>query len=267
VSPRCIVTGASAIANGRYQAPSSRDEDAPMDCDLGDDHPKAPEEPETDLRDDILAAIAEHLRQHGSRQWKLVRERPEFAPIIGAQAGETGRRKFYRWLKKVSEPMPADSTRPHEGRAVAEAALADATERARAAAEKHLPAAPSPAFFMKMGADAEVKVDLIEALNEIWGDLQLIRSHAMEDDGSGGHRVKSAKLLQDSAKNRLATVETVVRLIQDIYDIEALHRRYRSLSDIIISELADAPDIHARVLDRLDELNTAQAMTPFAEVS
>jgi hypothetical protein len=238
-----------------------------MDCDLGDDHPKAPEEPDTDLKDDVLAAIAEHLRQHGSGQWNLVRERPEFAPVIGAQAGEAGRRKFYRWRKKVSEPMPADKTRPHEGRAVAEDALAHATERARTAAEKHLPAAPSPAYFMKMGADAEVKVDLIEAINEIWADLQLIRSHAMEDDGSGGRRVKSAKQLQDSAKNRLAALETVVRLTKDIYDIEALHRHYRSLSDIIISEVAGDPDVQARVLDRLDELNTAQAMTPFAEGS
>jgi hypothetical protein len=238
-----------------------------MDCDLGDDHPKAPEEPETPLKVDILAAIAEHLRLHGSRNWKLVRERPEFAPIIGAQAGEAGRRKFYRWRQSVSKPMPADRTRPHEGRAVAEYVLADATARARTAAEKHLPAAPSPAYFMRVGADAELNVDLIEAINEIWADHQLIRSCAMEDDGSGGHRVKSAKLLQDSAKNRLATVETVVRLTKDIYDIQALHRRYRALSDIIISEVAGDPDIQARVLDRLDELNTAQATTPFAEVS
>jgi hypothetical protein len=236
-----------------------------MDCDCGDDHQEEPGQAELGLKTEILAAIAEHLRVQGPRRWKLVRERLEFAPVIGEQAGEAGRRKFYRWLKSVREPMAADRTRPHEGRTVAEDALADAAERARIAAERHLPAAPSPAFFMKLGAEAEVRVDFVGAIDEVWNDFQLIRAQAFEDDGSGGHRLKSPKVLMESAKSRLATIETVVRLVKEIYDLDALHRRYRCLSDIIITELADVPDIQMRVLDRLEALNNAQAMTPFAE--
>ena len=238
-----------------------------MDCDLGDDHPKEPEEPETDLKADILIAIAEHLRLHGSRDWKLVRERPEFAPIIGKQAGEAGRRKFYRWLNKVSEPMPADRTRPHEGRAVAEDALANAVERAQAVVARHLQAAPSPALFMRMGADADVKITLVAAIDEIWSDLQLIRAHAFECDGSDGHRLKSPKILGESAKSRVAVLESAVRLMKEIYDFAGLRRMYEAILNIIISELAEAPQTQARVLDRLQDLNNAQAMTPFAEVS
>jgi hypothetical protein len=237
-----------------------------MDCDLGDNHPTAPEEPATDLKADILAAIAEHLRQHGAGQWKLVRERPEFAPIIGAQAGEAGRRKFYRWLAKVSEPMPADKTRPHEGRAVAEDALANAVERAQAVMALHLPAAPSPTFLMKMGADADVKINMVAAVGEIWSDLQLVRAHAFECNGSDGHRLKSTKILSESAKSRLAVLESTVRLMKEIYDFAGLRRMYQGIIDIIVSELAEDPQAQARVLDRLQDLNNAQAMTPFAEV-
>jgi hypothetical protein len=235
-----------------------------MDRNGGDDQQEEAGQAELDLKTEILVAISEHLRRHGPRNWKLVRERTEFAPVIGEQAGEAGRRKFYRWQKSVREPMAADKTRPREGRAAVEDALANAVESARAAAERRLPAAPSPAFFMKLGADAEVKVGMVVAIEEVWGDLQLIRAHAFEDDGSGGHRLKSSKVLMESAKSRIAVIETAVRLVKEIYDLDALHRLYRSIIDIIVTELAEAPDIQARVLDRLDALNNAQAMTPFA---
>jgi hypothetical protein len=236
-----------------------------MDLDYGDDPPEEPGQSELELKTEILAAIAEHLRLHGPRNWKLVRERPEFSSVIGERAGEAGRRKFYRWQRSVREPMAADKTRPHDGRGVADEALADASDRARTAAERHLPAAPSPAFFMKMGAGAEVKVNLVGAIDQVWADLMLVREHAFDDDGSGGLRLKSPKVLVESARSRLAAMDTVMRLIRDIYDLNALHRRYRSLSDIIIDELASAPDIQARVLDRLEALNNAEVMTPFAE--
>jgi hypothetical protein len=236
-----------------------------MDRDGGDDVQEETGQAERELKTEILAAIAEHLRLHGPRKWKLVRERPEFALVIGEQAGEAGRRKFYRWQKSVRQPMAADKTRPHDGRGVADEALADASERARTAAERHLPAAPSPAFFMKMGAGAEVRVNLVGAIDEVWADLMLAREHAFDDSGSGARRLKSPKVLVESAKSRLAAMDTVVRLVKDIYDLDALHRLYRSIIEIIVTELAAVPDIQARVLDRLEALNNAQAMTPFAE--
>ncbi len=57
----------------------------------------------------ITQALALHLREQGNCNWGMVREKAEFAPYIGAIAGETGKKRFQRWKKK----QPAAAERPN----------------------------------------------------------------------------------------------------------------------------------------------------------
>lgn len=109
-----------------------------------------------------------------------------------------------------------------------------------------------------------MKLNLVEAADEIWRDLQLVREQAFEPDSSGDLRVKSPKLLAASANHRASMLERILRLVREIHDLDALYRLYQAIIDIIVFELAAVPEIRRRVLDRLQELNEVQATTPFA---
>ena len=61
----------------------------------------ATRKPRTDpaLKADALAAIAVNWQEFGNSRPELVREHPRFAALLGEEAGEKGRRKYYRWLR------------------------------------------------------------------------------------------------------------------------------------------------------------------------
>lgn len=64
------------------------------------------------LKPVILEAIGVHVREHGPKDWHLVRERTDFAHVIGQASVPSDSRRFWRWVAKVREEMPADRTRP-----------------------------------------------------------------------------------------------------------------------------------------------------------
>jgi hypothetical protein len=214
-------------------------------------------------KDLIFAAIAEHIHEHGPHDWPLVRNRPEFAHVIGTDHGSTIERRFWRWVDKVKEGLPTDRTRPHEGRAPIQEHVEWSADQAAAAAAKILPAPPPAAFFMRKGADGLIMIDMLEAAGEIWNDLQLARQQAF--DGSEAGRPPSGKLLTQSALARIKALDATVKLHREIYDINDTHRRYRTIVDFIITELANYPDLHRRFLQGISDINSGQAPPLSAE--
>ena len=128
--------------------------------------------------------------------------------------------------------------------------------------EKHLPAAPFPIYFLKMGADAKVMVNTVEALNEVWADFQQARADAFEDDGSGVLRLESPKLLLASAKGRFDILDRVVRLIKEVHELDYVARFHEAIADILVSELDGYPELRIRVTRRLHELNESRLIPP-----
>ena len=221
-----------------------------------------------ELKQQILAAIAEHIRRYGRHQWDLVREKPQFAAVIGKQAGKSAGRKFFRWADAVSKPTPPDKTRPHEGREVANEAMEVAERRARLVTDQHLPAAPLPGYFLRAGADAERNFDLLTVLNQTCADAERLRDHAMRADEAapGGAIIVNEKAFDASIRRRLELIETAVSLRREIYDLEHYERFYRTLGIIVTEELAGVPEIQERVLRRLAEFSRAQGMVGQAGV-
>ena len=222
-----------------------------------------PFDPET-LKGPILAAIAEHLREHGPKDWHLVCERAEFAHVVGKASGPTGARRFWRWRKRAGEEMPADRTRPREGRATNEEQRDWADEQTRRAAVRELPAPPQASFFMKHGADGLVKIDMLEAFTEIWSDLGLARHEAFEGP-EGDRRPRSAKILTQTAMARMKALAMAVQLQRDIYGIDNLHRLYSAIFEFLDTKLEAYPELRREFLQHISELNTGQPMRLVSE--
>lgn len=221
-----------------------------------------------DLKARILAEIAAHVPIYGRRQWDRIRERPEFAHLIGRASGSKGRRKFWRWVSAVCEPTPADQTRPHEARDAATGALEEATKRARLAAQQNLPAAPSPAYLMRAGAQAAKNIDFLAAVNTIWADAERLREHAMALDEAApdGKRIEDAKLFDASIRRRVEVMESALGVMREIWDLQYQQRFYDGITDIIVEELSGVPEIQERVVRKLIDLNNSRGMTMHAEV-
>jgi hypothetical protein len=227
--------------------------------------PPVPRHSRAQIKARALAAIAEHIQVYGRKHWDLVRERPEFEAVIGKAAGQNGKRTFYRWVEAVSKPMPPDTTRPHEGRAVADQALATATERARLAAQQNLPAAPSPAYMMGAGAQATKNIDFLAEIDRMWDDILRLRSQSIDaGDGSPGSEViTDPKAFDRTISRRAEVMQTAVRVMQEIWDLQEHQRLYEAITSIIVEDLASVPEIQQRVVAKIAELNKTRGMTSF----
>jgi hypothetical protein len=220
-----------------------------------------------DLKRRVMAEIATHVETHGRKDWDLIREKFEYAHVIGKAAGPSGKRKFTRWVKAVCEPRAVDKTRPHEGRDVSQQALQRATKRARAAGEK-LGFVPSPAYMLRAGAEAENHVDFLAGLHELWADANQLRDKAYVEDATApeGYRLKVG-VMSTSIKRRVDVINLGVKVMREVYDLEEQIRFYDVIVDIILTELDPHPETQRRVIERLEELNQRRGVTANARMN
>jgi hypothetical protein len=220
-----------------------------------------------DLKLRILADIREHLAVYGRTNWKFICEAPDYAPIIGEQAGPSGKRKFMRWVNSVATPLRPDKTRPHEAGGIAAGAMTEARKRARLAAQKNIPAPPSPAYMLRKGPKAEETVNLLAELNRLWWDGMLLRTESMEadEDAPNGERIANVRKFSASIKRRLQVVDTTMRVQSEIWDLRYQKKFYDEIVDIVVNELADQPEKQKVVIERIAKLNETAGMTTFVD--
>lgn len=222
---------------------------------------------ETDavLKAAVLAEIRAHLLVYGPNNWQILRDKYP----------EIGERKFFRWVKAVREPTPDDSKRPQRGGSkfsperleAARAAQDDGVRRARLAATKNVPAAPSPAYMMGRGVAAERSIDFLAAVGEIWADAQLLRDHAVKrSEETGEVSIKNPMMFARSIGSRIEVMETALKVMQEIWDLRHMQSFYDEIVAIIVDEIGPAhPEIQRRILERLQALNSRRGMTIFAD--
>ncbi len=218
------------------------------------DQPGGPEAKPSaeELKPAIFDAIGAHLRTHGPEDWHLVRERPEYAHVIGVIAGKSADRKFWRWVGKVTESMPPDHTKPHGGRDANQAHQVWSAEEARRATED-LGVPTSASFFMKRGADGLQTLSMYEALQDAWTDL--LRAIEIINRAPSKPSTK-ARLLAANAQTRIKVLGEAVRIHGQLSDIDALHARYRTILQFVLEDCAPLPDLQATLLRRLKECNS-----------
>ncbi|MFD3263178.1 hypothetical protein [Phenylobacterium ferrooxidans] len=226
---------------------------------------------DADLKVKIFAEIVAHVRVYGRARWELIRENPAYAGLVGKDLGPAAERKFFRWVDSATKRSTADvvGTRMAVEQSAQSASLDDGAKRARLAAEKNIPAAPSPAYMAREGAGADRSIDFLAGLHGIWADAQLLREYAMakDADAPNGEKIKNPMFFEKSIKARLDVMDSGLRVMQEIWDLRYQQRFYDAIVDIIVTELAAYPDVQLKVMRRLKELNDRQGMTIHADTT
>ncbi len=215
---------------------------------------------------EIKRAMAMHLREQGDCNWRLVREHPDFAPWIGAASGEAGRRKFFRWKKSLRRPLPADRTRPHDGRELNDEQQAWARAAAQAAADAgNQLITLSPRHIMASGATALAGFPQLGArLGRLSDDVERLRRIALVEDPEGynGWSVVDPELLlkADRAERELIQLQTAfLREYNALFALEAFNHE---LIALIEAELPDQPERRDRLLQRIAGLLSRHGGVP-----
>lgn len=190
---------------------------------------------------EILEAIGEHLREHGRKDWDRVREKPEFAPYVGRQAGEAGRRKFFRWVRDVVRVTPNDTTRPHEARVANEKHMAWAEANAADAQVEHPDIAIPAAFIAKMGVDGRRRINIEALARQTLEDIGRLRQAAFVKDPTapGGERVQDVALLERAVARSTKFLDTYERVGDRLWDIESYERNFAVLVDILTHDVPE----------------------------
>jgi hypothetical protein len=208
--------------------------------------------PKEERKDEIIAAIRQHLRLVGPRDYDgLMAKYPEMS-----------RATFYRYLKAAREQEEASAAAHGTG------ALRLAQQRIRSQVEPpdkvqakikaHLPTAPSPAVVAADPVNASRAFQFFAFFNQIVGDAELLRGTAVIKNDDGTEKVRNPAMLEKSMRGRLAILDTYLHSVEAVYNME----RIRELYDLVIEEVGKAsPDIQMAVLARLRELDNRRGLT------
>lgn len=234
--------------------------------------PDSSENRDRELKLRILAEIAAHVSVYGRDRWDLIRERPEFAHVIGKAAGPSGKRRFFRWVEAVVGGPGADAGgqgRPIEYGEASAVALNEGRRRALLAAQKNLPAAPSPAYMTRAGPRAEANLDFLVMLGGTVADVEKMRAAAVKPDEArpDGEKITNLHVFDRSIDKRLKLIDTALRVMQEVWDLQHQQRFYDEIVAIIVEVMAPYPEAQAEAIRRLENLNSRRGMTLYGEMS
>ena len=125
------------------------------------------------------------------------------------------------------------------------------------------PAAPSPAYVAKNGAQALDGIDFSRELALLYADAMMLRSYSVKPGDDGVERIKNPVIFERQITKRTDLIETSLKMMQEIWDLQMMQGFYEA----IIKEIGfESPECQRRIMDRLRLLNGRTGMTMFAEV-
>lgn len=207
-----------------------------------------------------VAAIKLHLQTHGSEDWNIVLT--QFPDVPSAS--------MWRWIReaKADKPSKAElSTATARIKARMRKVHVDREDEAYEAGvthiAKHVPAAPSPAYVAKNGAQALDGIDFSRELALLYADAMMLRSYSVKPGDDGVERIKNPVIFERQITKRTDLIETSLKMMQEIWDLQMMQGFYEA----IIKEIGfESPECQRRIMDRLRLLNGRTGMTMFAEV-
>lgn len=184
--------------------------------------------------------VLDHLRVHGARNWKAVREAHQSVPA----------RSWWRIVKRAKAALPA-----LKNREVA-AAFATAVELSKIASAVSV---PPPAALRRADKDTAEAVDLMSELRSLLIDADSLRDYALSPANDKGVRtIKNPMYYVKSIGLKRDLVETILRCFEQMFDVRAMQQFY----DVVVEEVGRAsPDVQAAIMDRLHTLNTERGFS------
>lgn len=193
----------------------------------------------------IEKALVEHAAEHGMGQWALVRE--QFPGISDSS--------FWRAVTKFKKGAAGAM-----GRQSQKATRKVIREVQRA--KDILPVSLAPGTVIEHGVDqVHSSLDYLLHLNEALNAATLLRDSAVVVDADGKTRIKSAKVLRDSARIRLDALRTAASVMAFLADVKRMEQFFSAVVDEVGKE---SPEVQAAILERLQVLNQNYGMTTAA---
>jgi hypothetical protein len=178
--------------------------------------------------------VLAHLRVHGAKNWKAVRERHQSVPA----------RSWWRLVRRAKAALPA-----LRNREVA-TAFATAVELSKLKPASAI-SVPPPAALRH--ADKDEAVDLMRELRGLIADCDALRDFSLNPaDDKGDRKIRNAMYFSKSVALRRDLAETMLKCWEQMFDVRAMQQFY----DIVVEEVGRAsPDVQAAIMERLHSLN------------
>lgn len=213
------------------------------------------------LRDQAFAEIHEHLRVHGSRNWKGIIQK-----YVELGVSDATMWQWIRRAKQIDASKPAlVAAKARIAEALAEEpALPLTPEQAAVAAEagRQLPVAPSPAYIAKSGEHGMRNFDMIRELEAIYSDALALRTYAIkvEQDAEGQpvEKIRNAMVFERQMLRRLNVLDTTLKAMGEVWNL----RQMQDFYEVVVQEIArESPETARRIMTRLSELNDRRGMS------
>lgn len=190
-------------------------------------------------------ALLAHVSEHGMAKWALVR----------AQFPEVSESTFWRSVSKYKKG--ATGTMGRQAQKETQKVIRE-IHRAR----DYLPAPVAPGTVIEHGVNnVRAAIDYLEQLGESLKVADQLRDASLTKDAEGHTKVRSAKILRDSARIRLDTVKAAASAMAFLADVKRMEQFFQA----VIDEVGQiAPETQVAILDRLQALNQSYGMTTAA---
>lgn len=206
-----------------------------------------------DQKSAIRAAIHEHLRLHGPRDWETVMQR---FPDVSAST-------FHRLVKEVRDKITSEAAEdsPVAVKLVQKQIRARRPmdlEKVASETAMQIPCTPSPAIIASKRDRGLAYLRVLGVMDGVLADGEKIRAWSVAVDPDGNERIKNPAFFLKSASLRMATAKGYLDALAQAYDMEKMQEFYA----IVMDEIGKAsPEVQIAILSRLREANAAHAMT------
>lgn len=213
--------------------------------------------PKEDRKQEIIAAINQHLQIEGPRNWDSVM----------SQYPDVSRPTFYRYVKEARESIEDRAGQYGAG------AIRLAQKRIRASVEPiartqerikaHLPASPSPVIIAGEDAHIEEIFNFMAYFGQIRRDADMVRDAAVTKNEDGTEKLKNPVMMDKSVGRRLGLLETYLHSMDTLWNLQRMQELYQ----LVIAAVGRAdPETQRVILAELRQLDSKRGITMNARI-
>lgn len=201
-----------------------------------------------DQKREILNAISEHLSIEGPRNWDQLAQR------LGIS-----KPTLFRYVKEVQVDAGSDEA-PGLLRLAQKRIkqVVQDIENAEEEVEKCLPAIPSPNIIASRNGNAMVNIDFMRRLHKLLARAEMVQAHALTINPDGTEKIKNPMLLMQGVRLERDLMETALKAMQEVYDLNKVHDMHRLILDVLGTA---APELQREIIQRLQEFNNRYGIT------